>query len=57
LPQWMAAMVQSNPGSCYHFITIDDNAPHGQQPHLLFKCVFLSFKPCIEGFKYCKSVL
>ena len=54
----MQAIQDSVPGTIVQYITcpyVVDGVE--DQSNYILECVFWSFKPCIEGFKYCKPIV
>ncbi|XP_068492184.1 uncharacterized protein [Phaseolus vulgaris] len=56
--KWLQAIQDSVPGTIVQYITcpyVVDGVE--DQSNYILECVFWSFKPCIEGFKYCKPIV
>ncbi|XP_012834002.1 PREDICTED: uncharacterized protein LOC105954863 [Erythranthe guttata] len=53
LPKFMKALQQRNPGTAVEWEHHATNHPS----KFIIKYVFWAFKPCIDGFKYCRRVI
>ncbi|KAL0453383.1 UNVERIFIED_CONTAM: hypothetical protein Slati_1316400 [Sesamum latifolium] len=53
LPKFMAALQKSNPGTVVEWLHL-----HTDRPDLkILNYVFWAFRPCIEGFRYCRNLI
>ncbi|XP_068466464.1 uncharacterized protein [Phaseolus vulgaris] len=58
LPRWLQVVQDSVPGTVVQYITrpyVVDGVQ--DESNYILERVFWSFKPCIEGFKYCKPIV
>ncbi|KAK4383665.1 hypothetical protein Sango_2722700 [Sesamum angolense] len=53
LPGFMAFVQKLNPGTVVEWLNLDTDRPGVQMLHY----VFWAFRPCIEGFRYCRNVI
>ena len=58
LPRWLEAVKESNPGTIVQYI-VSPCMVDGVQENSCYTLdrVFWSFKPCIDGFNFCKPIV
>ncbi|KAK4391083.1 hypothetical protein Sango_2171600 [Sesamum angolense] len=53
LPKYMAALQKWNPGTVVEWLHLDTDRPRRK----MLNYVFWAFRPCIEGFRYCRNLI
>ncbi|KAL0345530.1 UNVERIFIED_CONTAM: hypothetical protein Sradi_4384300 [Sesamum radiatum] len=53
LPKFMTALQKSNPGTVVEWLHLDTDIPGTK----ILNYVFWTFRPCIEGFRYCHNLI
>ncbi|KAL0358510.1 UNVERIFIED_CONTAM: hypothetical protein Sangu_0700400 [Sesamum angustifolium] len=53
LPKYMAALQKWNPGTVIEWLHLDTDRPRRK----MLNYVFWAFRPCIEGFRYCRNLI